>query len=292
MRRRAFTFIELMMVVGIIAVLIALLLPAIQSAREQARRTQCFNNLLQLGIAMGNYASTHTVLPPGVVNDKGPIVNLPNGYHHGWAVQILPFIGRNNVYHRVNLEESVYSASNFTVRGVVISTYLCPSDSRRVASNYAGCHHDVEAAIDADNHGVLYLNSHVRYDEITDGPAQTILLGESVYDDPSTLGWTSGTSATLRNTGHPLNDPTTTYTLFKNTPQLSNDERLAAVKQMADDGILPIEFVGGFSSRHPLGSNFVFCDGAVRFLKNSVSQRVYQLLGHRADGEPISDGSF
>ena len=73
-RRRAFTLIELLIVVGIIAVLIALLLPAIQSAREQARRAQCINNLLQLGIAMGNYASTHSVLPPGVVNDKGPIV--------------------------------------------------------------------------------------------------------------------------------------------------------------------------------------------------------------------------
>ena len=73
-RRRAFTLIELLIVVGIIAVLIALLLPAIQAAREQARRAQCINNLLQLGIAMGNYASTHSVLPPGVVNDKGPIV--------------------------------------------------------------------------------------------------------------------------------------------------------------------------------------------------------------------------
>ena len=118
MRRRAFTFIELMIVVGIIGVLIALLLPAIQSAREQARRTQCSNNLPQLGIAMGNYASTHMVLPPGVVNAKGPIINLPNGYHHGWAIQILPYIGLNNLYHRVSLDESVYSASNFTIRGV------------------------------------------------------------------------------------------------------------------------------------------------------------------------------
>jgi prepilin-type N-terminal cleavage/methylation domain-containing protein len=81
--KTGFTMIELMIVLSIIAVLIALLLPAIQSAREAARRTHCANNLLQLGIGFGSYVSTHSVLPPGVVNDKGPIQNLPIGYHHG-----------------------------------------------------------------------------------------------------------------------------------------------------------------------------------------------------------------
>src|SRR6202453_3160600 len=126
-RRRAFTLIELLIVVGIIAILIALLLPAIQAAREQARRAMCVNNLLQLGIAMGNYASTHSVLPPGVVNDKGPIVSQPVGYHHGWTVQILPFIDQNNVYRRFDLDDSIYAPSNETAQSVVISTFLCPS---------------------------------------------------------------------------------------------------------------------------------------------------------------------
>ena len=177
-RRRAFTLIELLIVIAIIAVLIALLLPAIQSAREQARRTQCLNNLLQLGLALGNYASTHSVLPPGVVNATGPITNVPGGYHHGWTVQILPFLGQSNIYNHINIRESVYADSNLTVRGVHVSTFICPSDGRPGPTSYAGCHHDVEAAIAADNHGVLYLNSHVRFDEITDGIAQTILLGE------------------------------------------------------------------------------------------------------------------
>jgi prepilin-type N-terminal cleavage/methylation domain-containing protein/prepilin-type processing-associated H-X9-DG protein len=292
-RPRAFTLIELLIVVGIIAVLIALLLPAIQSAREQARRAQCVNNLLQLGLAMGNYTSTHSVLPPGVVNDTGPILNVPHGYHHGWAVQILPFIGQNNIYNRFNLKESVYAASNMTVRDVHIATFLCPSDGRPGAISYAGCHHDVEAPIAVDNHGVLFLNSHVRFDDITDGTAQTILLGELRQGSgPATLGWVSGTNSTLRNTGHPLNDPSSLDALFQNTPQLSEAERFAAITKMADEGALPIGFVGGFSSSHPQGANFLFCDGSVRFVKGSTGRQVYQLLGHRADGEPISDDAF
>ena len=81
---------------------------------------------------MGNYASTHSVLPPGVVNDKGPVIDLPVGYHHGWTIQILPFIGQNDVYRRFNMAEPVYAASNFTVRGVIIATFICPSEPRPV----------------------------------------------------------------------------------------------------------------------------------------------------------------
>ena len=292
-RRRAFTLIELLVVVAIIAILIALLLPAIQSAREQARRTQCVNNLLQLGLALGNYASTHSVLPPGVVNDTGPIMNVPHGYHYGWAVQILPFIGQNNIYKHFNLQESVYAASNMTARDVHIGTFICPSDGRPGTISYAGCHHDFEAPIAVDNHGVLFFNSHVRFDDITDGTTQTILLGELRQGGgPTTLGWASGTNSTLRNTGHPLNDPSSLDSLFQNTPQLSEAERFAAITQMAEDGVLPVGFVGGFSSLHPQGANFLFCDGSVRFVKSSIGRDVYQLLGHRADGEPISDDAF
>ncbi len=290
--RRAFTLIELLVVVAIIAVLIALLLPAVQSSREQARRAQCVNNLLQLGIAMGNYASTHSVLPPGVVNDKGPIANFPKGYHHGWAVQILPFIGQNNIYRRINLNDSIYAASNTTARDVPIATFLCPSEWSPGSMSYAGCHHDVEAPIAVDNHGVLYLNSHVRHDDIEDGAAQTILIGEFRQGTAPGSGWASGTSSTLRNTGHPLNDPSSLDAIFRNTPQFTEAERFAAILQMTKDGALPAGFVGGFSSSHPNGSNFLFCDGAVRFLETSIDRRIYQLLGHRADGEPISDDAF
>jgi prepilin-type N-terminal cleavage/methylation domain-containing protein len=313
MRRRGFTLIELMIVIGIIAVLISLLLPAVQSAREQARRAQCTNHLLQLGVALANYASTHSVLPPGVVNDKGPIENTIGGYHHSWAVQILPYLGQNNVYRNIDLGQGVYEPENGTVRAVRISSFLCPSAPYRTMCAFAGCHHDVEAPIAADNHGVLFLNSHVRLDEIPDGLASTVLLGETSQGTLS-FGWMSGTRATLRNMGQPLNTPDilfpamrarTTFTpVFTAKPgqrkaltravvqPQTADEGIVEVSELVEDGVLPIDYVGGFSSHHPLGANFLLCDGAVRFVRTSIDLRVYKLLGHRSDGELISDDAF
>ena len=253
-RRAAFTLIELLMVVAIIAILIALLLPAIQSAREQARRGQCTNNLLQLGIALGNYASAHKVFPPGVVNDKGPIQNLPRGYHFSWVVQILPYFEKESIYRRFDFRDSVYASSNDTARDVRIQTLLCPS-SRVSGMSYAGCHNGAEAPIAADNNGILYLNSHVGYDDISDGPAYTILLGEIAAGSFSS-GWASGTRSSLRNTGHRINDPDeyVTHRAPANaTAGRSSQADLEAIAIMVEDGILPIDFVGGFSSYHSWG---------------------------------------
>jgi prepilin-type N-terminal cleavage/methylation domain-containing protein/prepilin-type processing-associated H-X9-DG protein len=271
-RRPGFTMIELLTVVVIIAVLIALLLPAVMTSRETARRLQCNNNLLQLGIAMGNYVSTHEVLPPGVVNDTGPIQSMPRGYHFGWAVQILPFIEQRNLYNQFDFRRGLYEGRNSTVQTVRLSTLYCPSGG----SSYAACHHDVEAPIDVDNQGVLFLNSHVAYDDITDGTAYTILLGESW--GAMSLDWASGTRASLRNTGHPINAP---------DPTLPGPGSASIAA-----GALPLLFVGGFASQHRGGANFLFCDGSVRFLKETIDVRVYRSLGNRADGNLIDGNRF
>ena len=129
-RRPGFTLIELLVVIAIIAVLIALLLPAVQAAREAARRAQCVNNLMQVGLAIKNYESSHEVLPPGTINPTGPIANTPTGYHHNWIGQILPFLEHRNIKNHMNYDVGVYAAENSTVRSVSLHVLNCPSDAR------------------------------------------------------------------------------------------------------------------------------------------------------------------
>ena len=163
------------------------------------------------------------------------------------------------------------------------------------STSYAGCHHDVEAPIDADNHGVFFLNSHISYDEISDGPAFTILVGEFKAGGPS-LGWAVGTMSSLRNTGFPINydDPVSKLNQTGgNTVALAghvNDPSELVV--LIKDGTLPAGHVGGFSSNHPGGSNFLFGDGSVRFLSQKIRTSVYRSLGNRADGNLISSDEF
>ncbi len=104
-RLRGFTLLELLIVIAIIAILIALLLPAVQQARESARRAQCKNNLTQIGIALQHYNQTFGVLPPGCVNETGPILADSKGYRIGWMAQILPYIGQNGLWYKLNFNE-------------------------------------------------------------------------------------------------------------------------------------------------------------------------------------------
>jgi prepilin-type processing-associated H-X9-DG protein len=282
--------IELLVVIAIIAVLVALLLPAVQSAREAARRSQCVNNLMQLSLALQNYESAHEVWPCGVVAANGPVLDQPKGYGFGWMTRILPYFEMRNVYNHFNFDVNLYEVENVTTRTTLVQSFLCPSsvgtarDANRIAlTSYAGVHHDVEAPIDADNHGVMFLNSAVRYEDITDGSYCTLFVGEKMHS-PSELGWASGTRASLRNTGSPLNGPVGT----KAVAGAATDGESDAAAPAGD----PAALVGGFASRHPGGANFAFGDGSVRFIKSTVSPSIYQLLGNRADGEIIDADKY
>lgn len=306
-KHHAFTLIELLVVIAIIGVLIALLLPAVQSAREAARRIQCTNNLMQLILATQNYASAHEVFPPGVIDDpgSGPIPSFPIGKHYGWATQILPFLEEQNIFAKLNFDTGLYAAANSTIRMVEKRVFLCPSDGRHFfggmgtttasPSNYAGCHHDTEAPIDETNHGVFFLNRALRHDDILDGSSNTIFFGEYRHGGAPTLGWASGTRATLRNTGAPPNAPVTApMNPFLDDADGFEFEQLTEPSEPNETLTPPptAYIVGGFGSNHPGGSNFAFGDGSVRFVKDTVNLQVFRYLGHRADGEVISDNSF
>jgi prepilin-type N-terminal cleavage/methylation domain-containing protein len=195
-RCRGFTLIEVLLVIALIAILIALLLPSVQASREVARKLQCSKNLMQIGLALGNYAGSNKVFPPGVVNETEPISSIPLGYHWGWGARILPFLEQANLYNQLNFRQSVYGPGNETAVGHVLQTFLCVSQGDPGLNSYAACHHDLEAPIAADNHGVFFLNSRVAYDDMKDGPACTILAGEFLHKSRS-LGWAFGTRSSL-----------------------------------------------------------------------------------------------
>jgi prepilin-type N-terminal cleavage/methylation domain-containing protein/prepilin-type processing-associated H-X9-DG protein len=298
LRTRAFTLIELLVVIAIIAVLIALLLPAVQAAREAARRCQCVNNLMQLALALQNYEASHEVLPSGAVNSTGPIVDQPKGYHFGWLTQILPYMESRTIYNHFNFNLGLYETQNSTTRTMLVRSFICPSDNGPprgalsvAMNNYAGNHHDVEAPIGANNDGVLFLNSAIRYEHVSDGSSQTIFIGEKLNDGLG-LGWASGTRASLRNTGTNINQPAAAA--LSASPTADSDEGLpgaeagAAASASAD----VLRFVGGYNSRHPGGANCAFGDGGVRFIKSSIAIGVLRLLGNRHDGEFIDADKF
>src|SRR5262249_4532197 len=122
---RGFTLIELIVVMGMIALLIAMLLPSVFRAREAARRAQCQNNLAQIGLALCNYEMAFECLPPGVSNPTGPVLNSENGYHMSWITQILPQLDQQNAFAKIDFQRSAYDAANQQVRAHELAVMRC-----------------------------------------------------------------------------------------------------------------------------------------------------------------------
>jgi hypothetical protein len=275
-----------MVVISIIGILVSLLLPAVNSCREAMRRSACQNNLMQLGIALHNYDSVHETLPPGAVSEFDPVLDLPRGYGFGWMAQVLPYFDQRSVYNHLNFNAGLYEPPNATTRTNLVRSFLCPSDrgpsrgiGRVAMTGYAGVHHDVEAPIASDNHGVLFLNSRVRYEDVTDGTSQTFFIGEKLLDNTE-LGWASGTRASLRNGGVPA-------AATAGGPIAGAPGKASGTGPQAPAGD-PL-YVGGFASSHPGIMNFLVGDGSIRAIKNLTP---LQRLTHRADGVPIDASAF
>jgi prepilin-type N-terminal cleavage/methylation domain-containing protein len=225
--QRGFTLIELLVVIAIIAVLVGLLLPAVQKVREAANRMSCTNNLKQIGLALHNYHDAHKRFPPGYIDgntnrDSTPDNDVGPGW--GWASLLLPYVEQDNVYRQINFKVGVGIASNTAVSQQPLKVHQCPSDGLQDAfpvydstfttpiatvahGNYVGCNGWIECfngaggnpgsagndglAGSAGNAGVglFYRNSRTRIADVTDGLSNTIVVGErSSNHAPST--WT------------------------------------------------------------------------------------------------------
>ena len=312
--RRAFTLIELLVVIAIIAVLIALLLPAVQSAREAARRISCFNNLKQIGIALHNYHDVHNAFPPGYASnwkrDAGDEGTAEDDIGHGWgwASMILPQMEQRNVYNAINFGLTMTYPANDTAQLLRINGYLCPSDNPKPlvpvrdeentrtvytvgSANYVGSFGTGEIGeAPGRGDGLFFRNSHVSFRDITDGSSQTFAIGERSHD-LSYVTWTGRaiggwlfTTASFEGGRNKFNpDPEESFTMVlgpigtENLPRTPN---------------YPAAHVEDYRSWHPGGVNFLFGDGSVRFIKNQISEPIYQALATRAKGEILSADTY
>ncbi len=193
MRRRGFTLIELLVVIAIIGVLIALLLPAVQSAREAARRMQCTNNLKQIGIGIHNYVDVNGSLPP--TGNSGPVNNrAANANDFSMNTKLLPYMEQQAIYNAMNVSVGYNMEHNGTAASTRVNTFLCPSDPssiRRGLTNYPG--HDFADCNYGNSLGTL----HTLYGGQFDGPAYMTGTGAAAYGGVVTLaGVTDGTSNT------------------------------------------------------------------------------------------------
>jgi prepilin-type processing-associated H-X9-DG protein/prepilin-type N-terminal cleavage/methylation domain-containing protein len=294
----AFTVIELLVVIAILAVLIALLLPAVQAVREAARRIQCSNNLKQLGIALHDYHDAVGRFPMGYSASlpflDGATDTAPGW---GWATMILAQLEQAPLYGAINFGLPAEAPQNTSTIATVIATYVCPADlttgpfrirdasgnvlATAAPSSYAACvggnETDTATGISGNGlgTGIFFRNSSVRLADVTDGASQTIIVVERAWSKASGTWAGAIANGTIRR-GSQNGCPTTGALFYPAATLVQAHCHMINTISDPDGGL------DDCSSLHPGGANFLFADGSVHFLKSILAD-----AGVRPDGSSI-----
>ena len=289
MRRRGFTLIELLVVIALIAILISLLLPAVQQAREAARRTQCTNNLKQISLAIHHYHDAFQVLP---------LVSLDTGHSKSSAfVAILPYLDQANAYQKYDFNQGNSSAANLAVVSQRIAAYLCPSAVIRRQVPISGCDANDRApgtyAVSTGSgdpwgtsasgnplNGAISNSGSGKtsFASITDGTSQTLLAGEQAWGFADYLFTSGPCNGQIRwgfgywSSPYPLSTGFTTLGPFNPKSLKGDNTRLS-----------------NFRSDHVGVVNMSMCDGSVRFLSENIDHKLLDGLATRAGQETVGE---
>ncbi len=326
--RRAFTLIELLVVIAIIGVLIALLLPAVQSAREAARRAQCTNNLKQIGIALHNYHSGLNSFPVGFLYpSRGAAPGIP-ALHYRWSVlaQLTPYLEQTNVHNALNFDFPIASGStpiygvgvftifpaNLTGMRARVETFICPSDGGDQPSplygpsNYVFCTGDGSNGGDATrSRGAFILEQAQNMATIRDGSSNTVAGSEQLLSPQDVPAQTTGIPVpgewqrALARTTTPLTDEKCAapngWNFSKGTGWWDGDYRNTLYNHYHSPNARKFDCITFHNpgwkaarSAHPGGVVTLFCDGHVTFMKDTVSLETWRAVATRNGGETIS----
>jgi prepilin-type N-terminal cleavage/methylation domain-containing protein/prepilin-type processing-associated H-X9-DG protein len=300
--RHGFTLVELLVVIAIIGVLVALLLPAVQAAREAARRVKCQNHLKQIGIALLNYESTFKTLPAGMEVELSLHCSGADCRGNALWTRLLPYLEQAPLAAQYDDKLGGLATANAALGANALSVYACPSDGKWATfpnrRNYFGVaggrlRHSHGWRGDVFLDGVFNINLRRRLAEISDGSSNTLAVGESFHAQR----WGAGAGYGDPNVGGPVTwmmcSACIKPSCLPADRSYGRDMRNAKYPINAVVPLLPDnENDTPFGSQHPGGASFVFADGHVSLLYQGLPMNVYQLLAACDDGETIPGGPY